>query len=215
MKQQDHDIAGSAGSAIRNAASFPEICYFHIFVQYKNETLRKQELYDHKTTLPQGFICGILNTLKKMKNFTRLFLLCTLSCLLMFTFNSCKKKGCITAGAVNYDSKAKKDDGSCLFNSDKLTGTWNVAETESGVTTNYTATIAKVNNNDISISSSRSNPPVYYMNGMIVTVDWNSKTLATPGTTIEGTITSDKDFEIHYLYGAGANIYSVEQHYTR
>ncbi|NUM51942.1 MAG: hypothetical protein HUU48_12600 [Flavobacteriales bacterium] len=30
-----------------------------------------------------------------------------------FVFNSCTKKGCTSTCATNYDSKAKKDDGSC------------------------------------------------------------------------------------------------------
>lgn len=29
--------------------------------------------------------------------------------------SSCKKKGCIDSDATNYDSKAKKDDGSCVY----------------------------------------------------------------------------------------------------
>jgi hypothetical protein len=31
------------------------------------------------------------------------------------TLSSCKKKGCMDATATNYNSKAKKDDGSCLY----------------------------------------------------------------------------------------------------
>jgi hypothetical protein len=31
------------------------------------------------------------------------------------TFSSCKKKGCMDSSAINYNSKAKKDDGSCLY----------------------------------------------------------------------------------------------------
>ena len=30
-------------------------------------------------------------------------------------FSSCKKKGCTDSKATNYDSKAKKDDGSCKY----------------------------------------------------------------------------------------------------
>ena len=29
--------------------------------------------------------------------------------------NACKKKGCMDSTAVNYNAKAKKDDGSCLY----------------------------------------------------------------------------------------------------
>lgn len=33
----------------------------------------------------------------------------------IFGMNSCKKKGCMDSSAVNYNAKAKKDDGSCLY----------------------------------------------------------------------------------------------------
>lgn len=34
-----------------------------------------------------------------------------------FMFVSCKKDGCTDAAATNYEEKAKKDDGSCKYNS--------------------------------------------------------------------------------------------------
>lgn len=34
---------------------------------------------------------------------------------LVLIFSSCKKKGCVDSDATNYDSKAKKDDGSCTY----------------------------------------------------------------------------------------------------
>jgi cytochrome c553 len=33
-------------------------------------------------------------------------------------FNSCRKEGCTDSSAVNYDNKAKKDDGSCILAAD-------------------------------------------------------------------------------------------------
>ena len=52
--------------------------------------------------------------------------------LLIICVISCKKKGCTYAGAINYDSQAEKDNGTCLFPEDvtvlfiqnKLVGTW-------------------------------------------------------------------------------------------
>ena len=39
----------------------------------------------------------------------------TLLVCVLTIFTSCKKEGCIDKDALNYDSKAKKDDGSCEF----------------------------------------------------------------------------------------------------
>lgn len=43
-----------------------------------------------------------------------LFLVCSL----FYLITSCKKHGCTDSTALNYSSFAKKDDGSCVFNSD-------------------------------------------------------------------------------------------------
>ncbi len=47
-------------------------------------------------------------------NITKTF---TIGLILLFTLNfvSCKKKGCTDSAATNYDSDAKKDDGSCVY----------------------------------------------------------------------------------------------------
>jgi hypothetical protein len=39
----------------------------------------------------------------------------TLLVCVLTIFTSCKKEGCIDKDALNYDAKAKKDDGSCEF----------------------------------------------------------------------------------------------------
>lgn len=41
--------------------------------------------------------------------------LLSLLALVLFSTNACKKKGCTDSMAVNYNEKAKKDDGSCLY----------------------------------------------------------------------------------------------------
>lgn len=52
------------------------------------------------------------------------FILITL--ILLLGNASCKKKGCTSNLAENYDSKAEKDDNSCTYLSDKLVGTYSV-----------------------------------------------------------------------------------------
>jgi len=59
-----------------------------------------------------------------------------LSALVLTTLvsTSCKKKGCIDIDATNYNSEAKKDDGTCTFSGNV---TWWIGQTESiGITSN-------------------------------------------------------------------------------
>ena len=47
--------------------------------------------------------------------------------LIIFSIYSCKKeKGCVTENAMNYNSDAKKDDGSCIYVSDIAPGLWHI-----------------------------------------------------------------------------------------
>lgn len=55
------------------------------------------------------------------------FLFSVLSILMMAS--SCKKPGCMDKDALNYDSKATKDDGSCVYVSDKYVGNYSITDT--------------------------------------------------------------------------------------
>lgn len=64
----------------------------------------------------------------------------------IMTFTACKKKGCTDNGAVNFNSKAKKDDGSCLYKPTiKLNG---AASVTINVGTSYTDAGATATNKD-------------------------------------------------------------------
>ena len=49
-----------------------------------------------------------------MKKRRLLLITCSMA-VLAITTEACKKEGCTNADAVNYDEKAKKDDGSCVY----------------------------------------------------------------------------------------------------
>ncbi len=67
---------------------------------------------------------------------------------------SCKKKGCIDKEATNYNEKAKKDDGTCIFPSALMEGTYNVTESCYGLgNDNYTITIVATGNTTVRINS--------------------------------------------------------------
>lgn len=52
----------------------------------------------------------------------KLFLTLTLAAVIGVTSTSCRKKGCTDSTAINYDSDAKKDDGTCEFATDTTSG---------------------------------------------------------------------------------------------
>lgn len=108
-----------------------------------------------------------------------------------------------------------KKDEAVVYPADRLIGTWSVDEiVDGGTAINYTSTSTKKDNEHIIISSTRSNPPVYFVNNLSIYIDWNKMELTGPGV-VTGTIKNGDDFEITYLYGTYSHTYDVVQHYTR
>lgn len=81
---------------------------------------------------------------------------------------SCKKEGCTDSTATNYDSKAKKDDGSCITTSTTDESTVNVS---SNITTNTTWETGKV----------------YVLKSRIAVVDGVTLTIE-PGVIVKGDV---------------------------
>lgn len=88
-----------------------------------------------------------------MKTFKIVSLLLVFASIL--TLSSCNRKGCTDELAENYESKAKKDDGSCTFARTKFLGTYNCSRScsyEPNATFSMTITEGP-NNNEILISN--------------------------------------------------------------
>jgi len=51
---------------------------------------------------------------------------------ILLLFLGCRKKGCTDSYAINYNEKAKKEDGSCSYESDKFLGTYSVSDSVAG-----------------------------------------------------------------------------------
>ena len=138
--------------------------------------------------------------------------------------DSCEyQEGCMDSTSLNYDPLAKFDDGSCIYASDKLVGSWNVEETVEGVTTIYTAEIVRIDNDSVSIVYDNPDFSVYHFEQLDVHVYWNSSELGwkepTPfsGNAInfESTIINENDFTINYYHYFVFENHDVSQHFTR
>jgi len=101
-----------------------------------------------------------------------------------FTLTGCKKEGCTDAQSDNYDSEAKKDDGTCKPWRDKFIGSFSAQESCTQGNFNYTLSIT---------SSSASGTSVVLNNfygvgaSVVGTVNANSITIANQTVTVQGT----------------------------
>jgi hypothetical protein len=133
-------------------------------------------------------------------------------CLTLIT--SCAKKGCMDKFALNWNDGAEEDDGSCIYNADKMAGNWNVAVTfDNDSTTNFTATIIKLDNNHIKVLNGSQ---VEYSS---IKVDVISKTMICDGGCspwFEVTFSNENDLLIYdWGFQSGNTPHWGYYHYTR
>jgi hypothetical protein len=67
------------------------------------------------------------------------------------TVTSCNRKGCTDTIAENYSSKSKKDDGTCVYATEKFVGTYNVTRNCGGATETFSMTVSKSSSNKTQI----------------------------------------------------------------
>ena len=73
--------------------------------------------------------------------------------ILLFTTNACKKKGCTDSMAVNYNEKAKKDDGSCLYTPTiNITGANDTTISVGSVYSDLGATATNTNGDSVAVT---------------------------------------------------------------
>jgi hypothetical protein len=95
----------------------------------------------------------------QMKNFTLLLTVLTISSLNLL---SCKNSGCTDKTAINFDSDAKRDDGSCAYYADIYIGSWTASDTT--YTTPKGGSTTKVVKN-YSFVAQKKNGTTVYLNG--------------------------------------------------
>jgi len=75
--------------------------------------------------------------MKTLRNFTLLLAMAAI------TLTSCKKEGCTNEQSENYDSEAKKDDGTCVPWRNKFLGTYSAVENCTSGNGSYTLTVSE------------------------------------------------------------------------
>lgn len=74
------------------------------------------------------------------------FISCIGLSILVLSFSSCKKSGCTDPNASNYNSKAKKDDGSCTYKSSyTIPSTYSFVNSNGQSTVNYAGQTDRIN----------------------------------------------------------------------
>jgi hypothetical protein len=94
-----------------------------------------------------------------MKNFAFLLTILTISSL---NFLSCKRGGCTDKSAINFDTDAKHDDGSCAYFADIFIGSWTASDT-TFMTPKGGSTTKSVKN--YSFVAQKKNGTTVYLNG--------------------------------------------------
>lgn len=143
------------------------------------------------------------------------FLVIICSAFTVFSFYSCKK-GCDTAWAVNYDSKVKKDDGSCIMPSEFFAGTWNAHEYEqnTGATADFQYQFDFTNDTSFKFKDLRANKPVYDIDGYTGSFNYSQQHIHGAGY-IDGEIINDDSLIVTYYYGTSNGSYTVKLTLTR
>lgn len=97
----------------------------------------------------------------------KLFAALSLSSVFVFTIVSCKKEGCTDATATNYNSDAKKDDGSCIYPvvidpREAFLGNYSVTDSAFGGGTTFVETVTYL----LSITTNNTDADTLYLNNL-------------------------------------------------